>query len=74
MQTILEIIKKANIEGCINGDYVTHAPNPDINGNNVQLSDETIALVSDELIQDFQRNPNIEVCGRIQIKSNTKNK
>jgi len=70
---IQSIITKAYQECCINGNYINHTQNPELNGYNVLLSNGTIVLVSDELIYDFRRTSRIEVCKRIRMISNNKN-
>ena len=67
-QTITAIIKKANTEGCLEGDYESHLENPLLlSGVNVKLTTGQIVIISKELIQDFSNNNNILVCGRIKI-------
>jgi hypothetical protein len=66
-QTIIRIIRKANDEGCLKGTYQSHLENTfPFFGISVMLTTGQIVFISKELIQDFSKNNNIEVCGRIK--------
>lgn len=67
-QTIIAIIRKANTEGCLEGEYSSHLVNTfPIFGMSVSLTTGRIVIIPKELIQDFSNNNNILVCGRIKI-------
>lgn len=67
-QTIIAIIRKANTEGCLKGEYSSHLENTfPLFGISVRLTTNQIVIIPKELIQDFSNNNNISVCGRIKI-------
>lgn len=65
-QTIKAIIKKANLEKCINGNYISHCILP-LSLVIIKLDTGISLKISTELIRDYKGNSNISVCNRIKI-------